>query len=361
MKRVKRRRGYGPDRDPVSRHVGEPLLDRALRALLKPGELQLLRWRAHELHADQIARRHGLTASLVENAIAGILHRIGESPHGVALLEDLRSPGGPRFSALLWEGRSKERVVDLCARETCTKRFDQPLTGRTRKFCSNACRQAAYRARRAQQPPAQGAHSPQPANTPQGFRPRQTTPEFPAPRRASGAFLQYMESVLDRIGQPPVPTAGVPSPRQPGLIPPGRMGSDISSLVWIGSGKTRLPLSLVDGAHRVSSLREAFVARGGLVQTGLRQFLRQPLAPRFMLRPDVTLTSPLHTPLPLPDGRTVPYMVVSFPGTTIRYEGAWGAAPETGPARNQRNTRGSWPRRGKRPTYRGPHRRRSRG
>ncbi|EST18491.1 hypothetical protein [Streptomyces roseochromogenus] len=36
---MKRRKVYGPDRDPVSRHVGEPLLDGALRALLKPGEL----------------------------------------------------------------------------------------------------------------------------------------------------------------------------------------------------------------------------------------------------------------------------------------------------------------------------------
>lgn len=345
---MKRRKVYGPDRDPVSRHVGEPLLDRALRGLLKPGELQLLSALVHGLHADQIARMHGLTSCLVEGAVAEILHRIRESPHGLELLEDLRSRGGPRFSALLWEGRSQVPVVHRCARETCGKRFEQATVGRARRFCSNACRQAAYRARRAQpRPVSLETRSAQPSDAPRGFRQRQTVPDLPAPRRAEGGWRQYLESSVAGIERPPAD-----------LIDLSAKGGDATIPSWIGASESaaRVSLFLVDGAHRVSPMNSF------LLLARLRDLRRGPRAPQFVLPSDVTVPSPLHTLIPAPTGRIVPHDVVPFPETAARFGTILAAGPGTGPARNRRDARGDSSRRGQHSPYRSSQRRRrSRG
>ncbi|GGT46147.1 hypothetical protein GCM10010254_75920 [Streptomyces chromofuscus] len=337
-----RRKIYGPDRDSVSRHVGEPLLDRALRGLLKPGELQLLKEFVHGLHPDQIARKHGTTASIVESALAGIFHKIKESPHSDALLEDLRSRGGPRFSSLLWEGRSEVPVVHRCARETCAKLFDQPSTGRARKFCSNACRQAVYRDRRRAErsPDCQGARSVPLADARRGFRLRKSLPEPPAPRGARGSLLRYLNALSDRIGRSPAPATGAPVP--------GRSGAVFG---WVGSGKTNLlvamSLLVVDGQHRLAPM------------TSLWQLIHPPATPECVLRPEPSLTSPLHAQLPVPDGRAVPCKVVPFPGAAMRYE-AWSSAPGTGPVPNRRDKGEGWSRRGQRYAQPRPGRGRSR-
>lgn len=171
-----RSRPYGPDRDPVARHVGEPWIDRALRKVLKPNELRLLSDCLWGAPPDQVGRRLGIREGEVLRLVSALLHRIKTSPYGPALLEELRSGSGPRFSKLLWEGR-KEVPVHRCARTGCTEPpFTQRATGRARRFCSNRCKQAAYRERRnTEQAPSTAAtrHPPPSPN-------RSTAPRLPA-------------------------------------------------------------------------------------------------------------------------------------------------------------------------------------
>ncbi|MFE3991610.1 hypothetical protein ACFXPW_07920 [Streptomyces goshikiensis] len=108
-----------------------------MRAYQSKAELRLLSEYLHGAHADQIARRYGLTTFHVERALGGLLQRLKDSPHRTNLLEDLRSRGGPRFSEPLWEGRDEVPVLHRCVREACAQRFSQPPTGRARQFCSN--------------------------------------------------------------------------------------------------------------------------------------------------------------------------------------------------------------------------------
>ena len=126
-------RAYGPDRDPVARHIGEPWIDRALRKVLKPPEVRLLSDCLWGAPPDQIGRRMGIGEADVHRLVAALLHRIKTSEYGPALLEELRSTGGPRFSRLLWEGR-KEVPVHRCERAGCTAPpFLQRATGRARR------------------------------------------------------------------------------------------------------------------------------------------------------------------------------------------------------------------------------------
>ncbi|MEU9032672.1 hypothetical protein AB0D46_35235 [Streptomyces sp. NPDC048383] len=104
-----------------------------LRKVLKAPELRLLSEFIHGVHADQISRRHGLTPPQVEELLAEIAHRIKEAPGSEGLLEDLRSRGGPRFSALLWEGGKAVPVIHHCQAPACTVPFTQASTGRARR------------------------------------------------------------------------------------------------------------------------------------------------------------------------------------------------------------------------------------
>ncbi|WP_371664773.1 hypothetical protein [Streptomyces sp. NBC_00280] len=193
-----RSRPYGPDRDPVARHVGEPWIDRALRKVLKPNELRLLTDCLWGAPPDQVGRRLGIREGEVLRLVSALLHRIKTSPYGPALLEELRSGSGPRFSKLLWEGR-KEVPVHRCARTGCTEPpFTQRATGRARRFCSNRCKQAAYRERRnTEQAPSTAAsrHRPRTEAQRRGYLLRQydELPELPAPQREQGWFFTYIQ------------------------------------------------------------------------------------------------------------------------------------------------------------------------
>ncbi|WP_405624739.1 hypothetical protein OG933_44660 [Streptomyces sp. NBC_00016] len=193
-----RSRLYGPDRDPVARHVGEPWIDRALRKVLKPNEIRLLTDCLWGAPPDQVGRRLGIREDDVLRLVSALLHRIKTSPYGPALLEELRSGSGPRFSELLWEGR-KEVPVHRCARTGCTEPpFTQRATGRARRFCSNRCKQAAYRERRnTEQTPSTAAtrHRPRTEAQRRGYLLRQydELPELPAPRREQGWFFTYIQ------------------------------------------------------------------------------------------------------------------------------------------------------------------------
>ncbi|AJC55027.1 hypothetical protein GZL_02436 [Streptomyces sp. 769] len=103
---------------------------------------------------------------------------------------------------------------------------------------------------------------------------------------------------------------------------------------------------LIDEAHRVASMNSF------LLQARLRDLRRGPRTPQFMLRADVTVTSPLHTLLPAPTGQVVPCDAVPFPDTTVRFEAILAAGPGIGPARDRLDARGGSSRRGQHPPYR---------
>jgi hypothetical protein len=147
-----RREQYWPDRDPVSRRIGEDVLGRALRMVLRDSERRLLLDYLHGAPPGQLARQLGRTVEEVEDLVRRLLIRLGNSEFGPQLREELMSRTGPQHSALVWEG-VKEVPVHRCQRAGCTTPpFVQMARGRTRKYCSDACRQAAYRSARAERP-----------------------------------------------------------------------------------------------------------------------------------------------------------------------------------------------------------------
>lgn len=65
-------------------------------------------------------------------------------PHG---LDDDQARQLDRIARELWEVMSSDPAPPECAH--CASPIAQPLTGRPRKFCDDACKAADYRARRA--------------------------------------------------------------------------------------------------------------------------------------------------------------------------------------------------------------------
>ncbi len=302
-------RAYGPDRDPVARHIGEPWIDRALRKVLKPPEVRLLSDCLWGAPPDQIGRRMGIDETDVQRLVAALLHRIKTSEYGPALLEELRSSGGPRFSRLLWEGR-KGVPVHRCERAGCTAPpFLQRATGRARHFCSDACKQAAYRQRRKAKEaatPTTPKQRPTPTPRPQGYllRAYDDVPELPAPRREQGWFFQYVQRRMRSLTEPATFYPGYPGP----LARPQGTGRR-ALLTFISSRSIpalykALPrpsatfwLSysglMVDEAHRSSLL-----GRFGLGSLSARRAALSGNAHKTVLRPSPTLTSPLEAPVP---------------------------------------------------------------
>ncbi len=291
-------RAYGPDRDPVARHVGEPWIDRALRKVLKPSEVRLLSDCLWGAPPDQIGRRMGIGEADVQRLVAALLHRIKTSDYGPALLEELRSTGGPRFSRLLWEGR-KEVPVHRCERAGCTAPpFLQRATGRARHFCSDACKQAAYRQRRkAKEASTPAAPKQRPtAPRPRGYllRAYDEVPELPAPRREQGWFFRYVQLRMRSLTEP---YPGYPGP----LARPQSTGRR-SLLTFISSRSMPWPSAwlsypgfMVDEAYKPSSL-----GRFGLGSLSARRAARSRNTHTTDLKPSPTLTSPLEAPMPGP-------------------------------------------------------------
>lgn len=94
----------------------------------------------------------------------------------------------PQHSVLVWEG-VKEVPVHRCQRVGCTAPpFVQKARGRTRKYCSDACKQATHRSARAERS-AERAVAPTAQSNPwpRAVRPRRG-------RRMPYRFLDYTET-----------------------------------------------------------------------------------------------------------------------------------------------------------------------
>jgi DNA-binding CsgD family transcriptional regulator len=153
-----RSKGYGPDRDPVGRYVGDDLLGRALRALLTPSERRLLNDYLHQAPPEQIARRHGLSKRQFDTLLGQLLGKIANSRYADELRSELNG-FGPRHSPELWAG-ARHVPVHRCRYEGCdAPPFVQRSSGRPRLYCSSACRQADYRLRRSAPPGSPGEES----------------------------------------------------------------------------------------------------------------------------------------------------------------------------------------------------------
>lgn len=304
-----RSRMYGPDRDPVARHVGEPWIDRALRKVLNAQERRLLTDCLWGAPPDQMGRRLGIGGDDVLRLVAALLHRIKESRYGPALMEELRSGSGPRFSALLWEGR-KEVPVHRCARAGCTEPpFIQRDTGRARRYCSNRCKQAAYRERRRQDAAESPAVTQRSSltNPSRGYLLRQYSelPELPEPQQQQSWFLGYIERRMHYAAHPPVT-----------LLPQGRTGrpAPMTFLAWphgSGKGVGLLALAMFDAqtrylprAHRLASAR--VVSDDAYFAAHSRRWFRAALERADTagtpqpVEPSRSLTSPMEVLLPWP-------------------------------------------------------------
>lgn len=256
-----RREQYWPDKDPVSRRIGDDVLGRALRKVLRDSERRLLLDYLHGAPVVQMARQFGWTVEDLQELIRSLLIRLRDSEFGPQLREELLSRTGPQHSALVWEG-VKEVPVHRCQRVGCTTPpFVQKARGRTRKYCSDACKQAAYRSARAEQP-AKRAAAPTALSNPwfRLVRPRKG-------RRMPYRFLDYTETDAvfpdTRDAKRAMPESSahseyfrwklsewMPSRGQPKALGTQGVGAKAA---W---GKTNIGLWLSDGNSRTHALRD---------------------------------------------------------------------------------------------------------
>lgn len=303
-----KRRLYGPDHDPVSRRVGEDVLGRALRELCSDAERRLLLRYLHGAPPQQLARDIGLGLGTFEMLVGGLLNKIGTSKYADALRQELSS--APRHSSEVWAGAA-EVPAHRCERTGCVAQpFAQRPMGRPRRFCSSACRQAAYRER------LRTADKQAPAETkPEGPRPARLTdysaalPAFPEPRDWSSSigFWSYLNNAVKRWHSPateirdPLARPQLSSrfllPRTLSVIEP-----DALSYALMMNGSTRLGgrRHLLTVASRREVMRAGVLSRRSgwpsLRATSPEPFHRQV---RSGLLPP-TLTSPMAICVPEP-------------------------------------------------------------
>lgn len=142
-----RREQYWPDKDPVSRRIGDDVLGRALRKVLRDSERRLLLDYLHGAPLVQMARQFGWTVEDLQELIRSLLIRLRDSEFGPQLREELLSRTGPQHSALVWEG-VKEVPVHRCQRVGCThaalrakgpQAYTQVLQRRVQAGCLPQC------------------------------------------------------------------------------------------------------------------------------------------------------------------------------------------------------------------------------
>lgn len=280
---------------------------------------------------EQLARDLGISLSSLMALVSSVLHRLHESKYAGALRQELANPS---YSADVWAGAS-EVPVHKCEHAGCTSPpFPQKLRGRPRRFCSSACRQAAYRERLCQ--PAGGQRQRTAIGTqPSGPRLSRLTdysgvlPDFPQPEpptpRPWGEF--YKTSAPQALERWNAPTAAEPAVA----------GGKRHSIRTFASGTVSDLLALVlpiDGQHRVGL--ERWQHGVGLFGIGWRlagdaQLLPLPLPRPVFLPP--TPTTPLA--VLVPEFRFESLARVACPGTVCVF-----LAP-SGPGRRE-SSRGSF-------------------
>ncbi|SCF78529.1 hypothetical protein GA0115260_102452 [Streptomyces sp. MnatMP-M27] len=253
--RRKRRPGYGPDLDPVSRYVGEDVLGRELRRLFKPGQRQLLLEHMNGVSLDQLARRHGLSVRVMEQYVARMEHRLSTSEHADTLLQELRDRHGPKRSPEV-RAVAEELRPHRCARVGCTAPpFPQAARGRTRLYCSDRCKVAHHRWRERTAMAKRETTGGGETRMQQPQRPKyrwrdysDALPELPAPRDATGPWAAFLQVVDSRLQEPQVKAEALPPPTTISSGAGRAMAS--SALITIGTGKT---YALIDGNSRAAS------------------------------------------------------------------------------------------------------------
>lgn len=343
-----RRKGYGPDRDRVGRNVGEDILGRALRKVLKPAHRRLLLDYLHGAPPEQMAAQLGITHDSLQRLVSRLLARLRDSEYGDQLREELHSRFGPRHSPVVWEA-AKDVPVHRCERPGCiAPPFTQKPTGRPRRYCSPACKQAVYRnARRAGARPdallSSASRRPLLRRAYRLVSYSDAPPEFPAPRHTPPGFDAYMAYLEQRLAQWGAPAVRTPLTFQ--ANPNRRFISEgwpkISGM-WgpPGTGKTQVIThiihELLEGRHRI------LLVSPTLVQV-LGRHLRRGIEPSLLPAPtplplDPSLTSPLHTHIPtyachtnLPRG----HRVLPLPPAILHRFPSWrrDEAPHSGPLR----------------------------
>ncbi|MER8032038.1 sigma factor-like helix-turn-helix DNA-binding protein [Streptomyces bauhiniae] len=141
---ARRRRSF---RDPTARYVGNDVLSQALLEL-DDAQRDLLLLRLQGAPTAQVARRLDTPRGNVEAVVAAALETLRTSGYASSLLEEMRWEHGPLRSEVVRAHSSEVVVLQRCTWTECEAIVTQPPTGRPRLYCSNACRQKAYRIRR---------------------------------------------------------------------------------------------------------------------------------------------------------------------------------------------------------------------
>ncbi len=138
-------------RDPTSRYAGEDALGAAFQKLpiqdqeILTAYLYGVSWRA----LDRATFGNGESRWSLDAIVSSSLQQIRGAEAFEALLEELRSEHGPKYSKPLHEVAKRMGLTGLSQCNTCSETIrDFAATGRPRMYCSNACKQAAYRARK---------------------------------------------------------------------------------------------------------------------------------------------------------------------------------------------------------------------
>jgi hypothetical protein len=136
-------------RDPTSRHADERWLDRALNEL-HPCDREILLAYVGGASRTQLSLAITATREVdqrLDMVLGTILQQLRTSSAVEGLREDYAAEHGPRHSLMMRAAMEAQDRVPRCAH--CRKPMLEPTaTGRPRRYCGNACKQAAYRIRK---------------------------------------------------------------------------------------------------------------------------------------------------------------------------------------------------------------------
>ncbi|MFI9332325.1 hypothetical protein ACIGZJ_32945 [Kitasatospora sp. NPDC052868] len=134
--------------DPTARHAGPDVISDALSRTLSLPEIELLTAWLYDVPTHQLATDLGATQDSTEVILANALAKLGRSPQAKALLDEHLAGEGPKHSGTLRLTAARLGVDSVPRCPTCaTALLSAAPTGRPRRYCSDRCRQKAYRER----------------------------------------------------------------------------------------------------------------------------------------------------------------------------------------------------------------------